>query len=117
MHGIPILVLDLISSLIGVDIVKAVSSDLKSKQPILRLNPDNEQFNKLKNTLQEDMLEFIFDIFNDLGAVDFAAEGTLHKDWESFQYISYASMKANFHKVFGESCDPMAELMFRYLTD
>ena len=38
------------------------------------------------------------------------------KDKETFQYITFASIKKNFHLVFGQNNDAMAEAIFRYLS-
>lgn len=39
------------------------------------------------------------------------------KEKERYQYISFASIKANFHKLFGQSNDALAEMLFRYISD
>ena len=38
------------------------------------------------------------------------------KDKETFQYITFASIKKNYHLVFGQNNDAMAEAIFRYLS-
>ena len=39
------------------------------------------------------------------------------KDKERFQFISFASIKRNFFKVFGSNHDAMAEILFRYISN
>lgn len=39
------------------------------------------------------------------------------RDKEKYQYITFDSMKRNFHSIFGFNHDKMAELLFRYLSD
>lgn len=39
------------------------------------------------------------------------------KDKETIQYISYISIKQNLSKLFKIQHDPLAEMLFRYLTD
>ena len=38
------------------------------------------------------------------------------KEKESLQYITFLSLKQNFHKAFGQQNDAMAELLFKYLS-
>lgn len=38
------------------------------------------------------------------------------KERESVQFVTFGSLKRSFHKVFGAPNDPMAELLFRYLS-
>jgi hypothetical protein len=38
------------------------------------------------------------------------------KDRETFQYITFDSIKRNFYRVFGKPNDAMAEMLFRYLS-
>jgi hypothetical protein len=40
----------------------------------------------------------------------------LPKERESLQYITFSSFKLNFHKVFGQQNDAMAEMLFRHLS-
>jgi len=39
------------------------------------------------------------------------------KDRETYQYISFDSIKQNLSKLFKIQHDPLAEMIFRYLTD
>jgi len=39
------------------------------------------------------------------------------REKERIQFISFDSIKANFHKVFGVSNDAVAEMLFRYMID
>lgn len=39
------------------------------------------------------------------------------REKERIQFISFASMKRNFHTMFGKSNDEMAELLFRFISD
>ena len=39
------------------------------------------------------------------------------KERERIQYITFQSIKKNFHKVFGRNHNGMAELIFKYVSD
>jgi hypothetical protein len=39
------------------------------------------------------------------------------REKEKIQYITFESIKGNFHKVFGKANDTVAEILFRYASE
>lgn len=53
-YGFPLLILDIIGSLTGYDIIKKVKDEFEPKKPILRLNPENKLFENLKQKIPDE---------------------------------------------------------------
>jgi hypothetical protein len=65
-YGIPMLMLDIINSLTGFDIIGEIKKEFEPKQAIVRLNADNEEFTAFKNRIPDDLQDQVFDLFYEL---------------------------------------------------
>jgi len=117
--GVPLTVLDLIDYLTGSDFISTIQKTYVNPQNhIERFDTTNEDFNALKNKIDEDFLPFIFQIFNALGNIDLKdlAKNSTQEEKESKQYLTLGSMKRNLPKVFGIKNDFFAEMLFLFIS-
>ena len=69
------LMLDLLQYITGQDFIGNIRSEYEPKKYVIRLNPENEVFNKMKNKIPDELQDSVFQIFNDLAVLkteDFA---------------------------------------------
>ena len=66
-YGIPMLVLDIAKTLTGYDFLGAYNKDREKFRLIERLSYDNENFHALKAKIPDEMQEYVFRTFSDLG--------------------------------------------------
>ena len=69
-YGIPMIILDLIHALTGYDIIGVVKKEFDNNGIIQRMNPDREEFQLYQSNIQDEMQDFAFSCFDDLGELD-----------------------------------------------
>lgn len=109
-YGFPLLILDIIGSLTGYDLIKRVKDEFEPKKPILRLNPENKLFEHLKHQIPDEFLEPIFDFFNELceKPLNYNYRDLVDREKELYSFITLDSLKRNFHKIF-KTDEPYSE--------
>lgn len=71
-YGIPMIILDIIYSLTGVNFVQQFEKEKDASKLIERCNTDSENFQNIKSHIPEEFHEPIFHIFNELGVLNFS---------------------------------------------
>lgn len=69
-YGLPMIILDIIQTLTGFNVIEMIKKELEPPHNIDRMNAEDEAFLTIKNNIIEEHHDSIFAIFNDLGELN-----------------------------------------------